>query len=126
MEDAEVLGIIREVGDAVRMQHVASRIPVTPEVLALAAPVSPTEVFRFAAPCAGSACSHFDGENCRLATKIVEAVMDVVDVMPPCRIRPTCRWYVQEGKAACHRCPLIFSETANPSSELMYAADPAQ
>ena len=107
------------------LHHVADRIPVTEDVLALAAPAKPTDVFRFTAPCVASACSHFDGENCRLATKIVDGVMDVVSAMPPCRIRPTCRWYQQEGRRACLRCPLIFSEMANPSPELRYAADPS-
>jgi len=126
MDDAEVLGVIREVGGVEVVQHVATRIPVTPEILALSAPVSPAEVFRFAAPCAGNACSHFDGANCRLAAKIAQAVIETVPSMPPCRIRPTCRWFQQEGRPACLRCPLIFSETANPSSELAYAADPAR
>lgn len=126
MEGAEVLGVIRSDGAAEILHHVADRIPVTEAVLALAAPARPADVFRFAAPCAASACSHFDGENCRLATKIVEAVTDVVSAMPPCRIRPTCRWYAQEGRPACLRCPLIFSETANPSIGLEYAADPAR
>jgi hypothetical protein len=125
MEGAEVLGVVRVREGREYVHHVADRIPVTPELLALAAPVSPAEVFRFAAPCAASACSHFDGEHCRLATKIVGAVGDVVEAMPPCRIRPSCRWYQQEGRAACLRCPLIFSETANPSDELRYAADPS-
>jgi hypothetical protein len=125
MEGAEVLGVIRS-GDGVEFLHyVAERIPVTEEVLALTAPVKPTDVLRFAAPCAGDACSHFDGANCRLASKIVAAVTEVVSHVPPCRIRPTCRWYQQEGRPACLRCPLIFSETANPSPELRYAADPS-
>ena len=125
MEGAEVLGVMRSSGGVDFLHYAADRIPVTDEVLALAAPAKPTEVFRFAAPCAGSACSHFDGENCRLASKIAEAVTDVVSAMPPCRIRPTCRWYQQEGRRACLRCPLIFSETANASPELRYAADPS-
>lgn len=126
MDGAEVLGVIRSDGESEILHHVADRIPVTGEVLALAAPARPADVFRFAAPCAASACSHFDGTNCRLATKIVEAVTDVVNAMPPCRIRPTCRWFAQEGRPACLRCPLIFSETANPSTGLQYAADPAR
>jgi hypothetical protein len=116
---------MRSSGGVEFLHYVAGRIAVTEEVLALAAPAKPTEVFRFAAPCAESACTHFDGANCRLASKIVAGVDDVVNAMPPCRIRPTCRWYQQEGRMACLRCPLIFSETANPSPELRYAADPS-
>jgi hypothetical protein len=125
MDGSSIIGVRREIDGVTRIHHVADPLPVTDELLALAAPARPTEIFRFAAPCAESACSHFDGTNCRLAAKIVENVVDVVDALPPCRIRATCRWYVQEGKPACLRCPLIFSETASPSPELAYAADPA-
>jgi hypothetical protein len=31
----------------------------------------------------------------------------VVNVLPPCIIRKECRWYSQEGRAACKRCPEI-------------------
>ncbi|HEX6087993.1 MAG TPA: nitrogen fixation protein [Thermoanaerobaculia bacterium] len=125
MPGSVIFGVAREVGGVEMIHHLAEPLPVTPELLALAAPVRPTEIFRFAAPCAESACSHFDGTDCRLAMKIAERVQDVVETMPPCRIRPTCRWFTQEGRRACVRCPLIFSETANPSSELARAADPA-
>ncbi|HWW61044.1 MAG TPA: nitrogen fixation protein [Thermoanaerobaculia bacterium] len=126
MEGSVVLGVIRELGGEEIVHHLAEPLPVTPEILALAAPARPTEVFRFAAPCAEHACGHFDGTDCRLAAKMVAVVSHTLPELPPCRIRATCRWFVQEGKAACHRCPLIFSETANPSPELAYAADPSQ
>ncbi len=126
MEGSVVLGIIRDLGGEEFVHHLAEPLPVTPEILALAAPARPTEVFRFAAPCAGSGCSHFDGTDCRLVEKMVAVVSRTVDALPPCRIRPSCRWYTQEGTPACLRCPLIFSETANPAPELIYAADPAR
>ena len=125
MADCVIFGVAREVDGVERIHHLAEPLPVTPELLALAAPARPTEIFRFAAPCAESACNHFDGTDCRLAKKIVDGVMEMVDAIPPCRIRPTCRWFAQEGRRACVRCPLIFSETANPSPELARAADPA-
>lgn len=99
--------------------------PVSAELLALAGPVAPTEIFRFSAPCAGSACQHFDGRNCRLVSKVVQAVPAVVEKLPPCRIRRTCRWWQQEGGAACRRCPLIVTESDHASDDLRRAADPA-
>jgi hypothetical protein len=125
MDGSLILGVLRQIDGVERLHHLAEPLPVTREVLALARDVRPTEIFRFAAPCAESACAHFDGSNCRLATKIVQHVGEVVDALPPCRIRPTCRWYTQEGRPACLRCPLIFSDTANPSEELAFAADPS-
>lgn len=124
MPGSVVLGVVRELDGQSFVHHLAEPLPVTTDVLALAGDAPLGEVFRFAAPCAAAACAHFDGADCRLVTKIVDAVPETVDALPPCRIRAGCRWYVQEGKRACVRCPLIFSETANPSSELAWAADP--
>ena len=50
----------------------------------------------------GHACGHFDGRDCpRLATRVVQLLPPVVDGVPPCHLRPDCRWWQQEGKAAC-------------------------
>ncbi len=81
-----------------------------------------SEVFRFTAPCVASACSHFDGHDCRLAAKIVETVSHRATALTSCVIRRDCRWHAQEGMSACLVCPLVLSETAFP--ELAYAANP--
>ena len=67
----------------------------------------PTEVFRLAATCAEHKCPHFDGADCRLATRVAKMLPPVVDSLPPCVIRKECRWFAQEGAAACLRCPEI-------------------
>lgn len=125
MEGSIVFGVISGTVEEPRLAHLVKPQPVTNELLALADPVAPTEVFRFAASCAGSACQHFDGSNCRLATKIVQLLPEVVGELPTCRLRPNCRWWQQEGKAACRRCPQIVTETYYPSEQLQQAADPA-
>jgi hypothetical protein len=89
------------------LQYLNQHVPATPKVLAMAAPLKPTEVFRLAATCAEQRCPHFDGADCQLATRIVQILPAVVDMLPPCIIRQDCRWYSQEGRAACHRCPEI-------------------
>jgi hypothetical protein len=33
----------------------------------------------------------------------------VVDQLPACNIRAECRWFRQEGRAACLRCPQIMT-----------------
>lgn len=99
---------------------------VTPDVVALAGPLPPTAVFRFAATCAESACVHFDGEECRLAGRIVEQLPPVVEVLPPCAIRSRCRWWAQEGRAACMRCPMIATNPADPDDAMRQVAAPAQ
>lgn len=100
--------------------------PVTDELLALAGPVDPTEVFRFAAPCAKKGCQHFDdhGDSCRLVSKTVQMAPIVVHALPRCAIRRECRWWQQEGVAACHRCPQVVTLDYAPSHTDRVVADP--
>jgi hypothetical protein len=107
-----------------RVAWIEKPIPVTDELLAMTAPVPPTQVFRFTAPCQEHACSHFDGHDCRLATRLVQLMPAVDSSLPACRIRPTCRWFLQEGKAACQRCPQIVTFSVNPTEQLSIAATP--
>ena len=107
MPDCRVLGLVQWEGASPRLEYLNEHVPATPEVLALAAPLKPTEVFRLAATCAEDRCPHFDGTDCRLATRIVQILPSAVDSLPPCIIRKNCRWYTQEGGAACQRCPEV-------------------
>jgi hypothetical protein len=125
MEDSVVFGVIVGTSEEPRLAHLVKPQPVTHELLALADPVAPTEIFRFAASCAGNGCQHFDGAKCRLATRIVENLPTVSEELPPCSIRSSCRWWQQEGKAACMRCPQIVTDIYSPSDQLRQAADPS-
>ena len=71
----------------------------------------------------GHACRHFDGASCGLVTKLVQCPPAVAGV-PPFALRPSCRWWQQEGKSACFRCPLIVTVTQDPSELLRHAANP--
>lgn len=97
---------------------------ITDELLAMAAPVDPTEVFRFAAPCAKTGCQHFNGEQatCQLAAKVVKLVPIAVNKLAPCAIRSTCRWWQQEGVAGCQRCPQVVTLNYAPSASMREAA----
>ena len=128
MSGSAVFGVVLGSVEHPRVAFLDQPQPVTEELLALAGPVAPTEVFRFAAPCAGGACQHFDGTDCRLASRIVEQLPSVVEDLPECAIRDACRWFLQEGEEACFRCPLIASESygaAELAEPLRAAADPA-
>lgn len=120
MAGSVIFGVVGGTAQEPRVGYLAEPLPATAERLALSAPVVPTEIFRLAAPCAGSACQHFDGATCRLAARTAELLRPVVDALPPCRIRPRCRWWLQEGKEACLRCPQIVTQAYAPS-ELMQA-----
>ena len=124
MPGALAFGVVAGTVEAPLLVHFDEPQPVTEELLALAHPAAPVEVFRFAAPCAGHACGHFDGQDCRLATRIVQILPLAVSGLPPCTLRPECRWWQQEGKAACLRCPQVVSQCHAPSEEMLRAAFP--
>src|SRR5262245_37614164 len=122
---AAVIGIIGGTVDKPVVTPLERTLLVTSEVLALAAPVSPTEVFRFAAPCAGGACQHFRNGACHLAQKIVQLLPSVADQLPFCAIRANCRWFHQEGREACYRCPQVVTDNVYPGDAMRHAADPS-
>ena len=128
MPGTTAFGVIQGSVGQPRVAFLDQAVPATKELLALSGPVEPTEVFRFAAPCAGNACRHFDGADCSLATRIVQRLPTAVDALPDCAIRDACRWWLQEGVEACLRCPLVVTESYGATEiaeQLRIAADPA-
>jgi len=107
MDNCRVLGVVEQQGPTPRLVYLEQAPPATPEILARAAPLKPTELYRLSATCAEGKCPHFDGADCRLATRVVQILPAVVDALPPCAIRKDCRWFSQEGGAVCRRCPDI-------------------
>lgn len=124
MEGAFAIGVVGGTLGERRVGYFPERVPVTDDLLALAGEIPATEVFRFAAPCAGDSCRHFDGSDCRLATKLVQ-LTPAVSSLPACTIRPECRWWKQEGKSACMRCPAVQTNCVARTDEARMAADPS-
>jgi len=125
LPDARAFAVVDGEPDAPRrLTWIEKPVPVTPELLALTGDAPPTEVMRFAARCQEKSCSHFDGRDCRLASRIVAMIDPVVSSLPHCAIRADCRWYRQEGAAACARCPQIVTRTVDPSELLVRTATP--
>ena len=124
MQDSLVLGVLEDTPSGKRLAWIEEPQPVTPQLLSLTRDVDPRNIFRFAARCEEKACLHFDGQDCQLATRIVQILPRAVDVLPPCSIRPECRWYQQEGKAACLRCPEVATHVENASAEILRVATP--
>jgi hypothetical protein len=113
---AQVFGVL--VGSpeqGFQVGYLTEAVSATDELLAAAAPAKPSEVFRAATPCMQHGCKHFDGANCQLARRIVAMLDPVVARLPRCAIRPRCRWFRQEGRDACSRCPQVATEERNPS-----------
>jgi hypothetical protein len=124
MQGLRLLGVVEATGDGARLAYLNEDVPVTQELLGQTAPARPTEVFRFAANCEASKCAHFSDERCTLVTRIVRILPTVVDGLPVCLIRSICRWYGQEGRGACLRCPQIVTETSDVSDDCRRAALP--
>lgn len=124
MREPRLLGVVAHGSGAPVIAYLNEEVPVTAELLAQAAPADPNQVFRIAAHCEEARCKHFDGRDCNLAQRIVQILPAVVDVLPACLIRGSCRWFVQEGKAACYRCPQVVTQPLDPSPEYERAVFP--
>lgn len=125
MAESRVFGMIGGTEHEPRVEYLDQPAPVTDELMALAGPVKPIEVFRIAAPCVEQKCRHFDGHDCQLASRIVQILPAVTNSLPPCRVRQDCRWFRQEGGAACQRCPQVITQNYAPSDDMVRAATPA-
>jgi hypothetical protein len=124
-EGAAIFAVVGGTRDEPELGYLDEIQPVTQDLLDLVRPVEPAEVFRFAAPCAHDGCQHFDGSSCTLAARTVDFVAPaVLDRLPPCRIRPRCRWYREQGKLACLRCPLVITTNHRPTADQRAAAAP--
>jgi hypothetical protein len=124
MRSAVAIGVIDRDAAEPEVAYLEQPLPVTDELLAMVEPVRPTEVFRFAAPCQTSACSHWSGQDCKLVDRIVDLIPPASLLLPTCRIRPECRWFSQAGRAACTRCPRVVTQNEWPSEEMREAAMP--
>ena len=109
-DKAVVFGVVEGTIESPRVAYLDKSQPVTEEIQNLAAPVKPTEMMRIAASCQEKKCLHFNGSDCRLAQRIVQQLPSVTETLPACQIRSNCRWWQQEGKSACLRCPQVVTE----------------
>ena len=110
-----------------RVAYLQTPQPVTPELLAMTAPLQPTEVLRFSAACAGDSCRHYTGSCCSLVQRLVQIVpAPEAFTLPACSVRRTCRWFVEQGKAACLRCSEIVTDGYDRDPLLAAASQPPE
>ena len=122
MGDVQILGVISRDAEEPRVAYLDEVLPASPAVLELAAPLDASQVFRLSARCEEKKCMHFDGHDCQLALRIARMMPEVVDHLPACNIRPDCRWFRQEGRAACVRCPQIVTGANDRDEHLRMVA----
>jgi hypothetical protein len=121
-DNSIVFGIIGGTETEPRVIYLDESVPINTELLEKAAPVTPAEIYRVAVPCVHHKCLHFDGTNCTLAQRVVEKMPVVEEELPQCSIRENCRWWHQEGKTACMRCPQVVTDNYNHSEFLLEVA----
>jgi hypothetical protein len=125
--ESVLIGVVTGSPGAPRVAPTEEPLAVTVDLLALAEPVSPSEVFRFASKCWATNCTHFKNDACQLAVRSVDLLQPVVEDLPKCSIRPVCRWFRQEGAAICRRCPQIVTDQYRPYDQMLqivYGTDP--
>ena len=117
-EGSVVIGVVATVDGKHHVSHLPRQVPLESVAHLIPNDIPITEILRFAAPCVERCCAHYREDRCTLAARIVACVPASANSLSPCAIRPSCRWWRQEGPAACHRCPQIVTEPLHPS-ELM-------
>jgi hypothetical protein len=125
MVDAQVFGVINGTPSEPRVSYLKTEAIVDLSRLPNMAPLLPGHVFRISARCEQSRCVHFSGEQCGLAKRIVDGLPAVVEHLPACQIRPTCRWYQEQGRSACLRCPQVVTYAAESLQPLVRIAMPS-
>lgn len=123
--DATIIGIVTGNKGAVATEILPEALPLHPLIDLVPEDVRPTEVLRFAALCAGEKCGHFKDDTCTLATRIIARLPAISDRLRRCAIRPSCRWWRQEGSAACHRCSQVITEPYRASDLIREVATPS-
>lgn len=103
---ALLLGRFTEKGS---LAFTANPMPITASFLAAAQEAGDIgKRFRFAAPCMQSACSRWLNGKCCVgaaaACAAEEQKLNRSSGLPACAIRAQCRWFAQEGSAACSIC----------------------
>lgn len=105
-----LLGVVQADGT---VGFLAERMPVDDEFVAVARRGRrPEKRFRFASKCAESGCRQWTGSSCGVIEEVFDAVPEHHrrSELPDCSIRPQCRWFGQEGEAACGVCPLVITD----------------
>ncbi|MET8832732.1 hypothetical protein ABZV78_02270 [Micromonospora sp. NPDC004540] len=70
--------------------------------------------FRLAGPCVTSSCGFWTGEHCGLGARMAASYAETAELgqeqLPKCAIRRTCRWFAEQGPAACPACSHVVTD----------------
>lgn len=122
MAEARVIGLVSGSAAEPRIAYLKAEAVIPAEQVSMAGELSTSEVFRFAARCEEHRCAQFADGRCSLGQRLVDRVDAVVDTLPPCTIRATCRWFAEQGEPACLRCPQVVTLIPLGTDKLSRAA----
>jgi hypothetical protein len=111
LNDSLIVGVIEGGGDQRSVTYLEHPVKVGHGTLLAFASgnISPTSVFRFAAPCVKDRCKNWSGHNCRVVEHLVQLLPAVSPSLPACKLRTVCRWFAEEGGSACTRCSQVVT-----------------
>ena len=124
MAEASVFGIVNGTPLEPRVSYLDRDAAIDPADYGKLGSLQPGHVFRVSAKCEESRCVHFRNSRCSLAQRLVDRLHPVVDGVPHCRIRPNCRWFAEQGTAACLRCPQVVTFATERMDTLIAIAAP--
>lgn len=87
-----------------RLEFVAEEIQVPASLPLAADPESLLRRARFVGSCRAGECGHWTGVSCRLGHAIARVDIPSSIHISRCSIRSSCRWYKENGSAACRPC----------------------
>jgi hypothetical protein len=120
--EARVLGVVLGDEREQRLAYLEEGVTLPRETIESLEGVSPTRVLRFAGKCAGSGCIQFQDGRCRLGRDILNSIEPVPQRIPDCSIRPTCRWFAENGPEICKRCSRVVTTVTHGEPELLEVA----
>ncbi|MBB5868347.1 hypothetical protein F4553_001726 [Allocatelliglobosispora scoriae] len=105
------LGMITPMG---KVAYITPEVPAETVLSGMDDSAGPLEAsYRFAGPCVTSRCGFWTGEHCGLGATLVESYQasggEEVD-LPKCAIRRNCRWFAEQGPAACSPCSYVVTD----------------
>ncbi|MER5703671.1 hypothetical protein ABT023_17255 [Micromonospora sp. NPDC002296] len=106
------LGMITPAG---RVAYVTPQLPAEVALATVAGSPEPAESrYRLAGPCVTSSCGFWTGDHCGLGARVAESYREVTGSteaeLPRCAIRRSCRWYAEQGAAACAACSHVVTD----------------
>ena len=109
--DAKVFGVFIDTPQAgMRVGYLTEAQPSRPILSPLPQPARPAEVLRIAVALHGRRMRAFRRVRLQTCHARHQHARPGGSGLPRCVIRPTCRWFRQEGRAACLRCPQVVTE----------------